>query len=106
MTGPDKDLPLIVLADTSRRRAVAEVDEFDALSIQVGQKCEITADAAPGVVANGTIVEIEPRMNPKQRYAQRVGERKDTFSRRVWIDLDANADLPIGLPVDVLIEAN
>jgi len=103
LTGPEDDRPLIVLADTSTQRAVAEVDEFDVLSVQIGQKCQISADAAPGVIARGMIVEIEPRMQPKQRFAHRVGERNDTFSRRVWIDLDAKIELPIGLPVNVSI---
>lgn len=100
------DQALIVLADTRQKRVVAEVDEFDVLNIQLGQRCEISADAAPGVHVHGTIVEIEPRMNPKRIYAHRSGERVDTVSRRVWIDLDAQTELPIGLPVEVSIQIN
>jgi len=52
LTGPDDDRALIVLADTRRQRAVAEVDEFDVLNIRLGQRCQISADAASGVLAS------------------------------------------------------
>ncbi|MEM8668688.1 MAG: efflux RND transporter periplasmic adaptor subunit [Planctomycetota bacterium] len=104
LTGPDSVRPVIVMADTSRLRCVAEVDEYDALKIELGQKCEITSDGTEGVLARGTIVEIEPQMNPKKMYGQWAGERSDVYSRRVWIDLTESLDLPVGLPVDVYIE--
>jgi len=105
LTGPDSAEPLVVLADTARLRAVAEVDEYDALRVQIGQQCEVTSDAATGVIARGRVTEIEPQMNPKRMFGQWAGERSDTFSRRVWIDLERCDDLPIGLPVDVYIRA-
>jgi multidrug resistance efflux pump len=104
LTGPESEQPVIVMANTSRLRCVAEVDEYDALKITLGQKCEITCDGTEGVLARGTIVEIEPRMHPKQMFGQWAGERSDVYSRRVWIDLTESLDLPIGLPVDVYIE--
>ncbi len=81
------------------------MDEYDALRVQIGQQCEITSDAATGVIARGRVTEIEPQMNPKRMFGQWAGERSDTFSRRVWIDLERCDDLPIGLPVDVYIRA-
>jgi multidrug resistance efflux pump len=106
LTGPDSPTPLVVISDTSQLRAMAEVDEYDALKIALGQACQITADGAEGILAEGQVVEIEPRMNPKKTYGQWAGERTDTFSRRVWIALEKTSlDLPVGLPVDVYIEA-
>jgi multidrug resistance efflux pump len=107
LTSPDSSEPLVVLSDTSNLRAVAEVDEYDALRVRLGQVCEIRSDAADGVIARGKVVEIEPQMNPKRMFGQWAGERTDTFSRRVWIELESSGDndLPIGLPVDVYIHA-
>lgn len=104
LTGPDSQEPLVIVADTTQMRAVAEVDEYDALKVRIGQPCEITSDAATGVIARGRVAEIEPQMNPKRMFGQWAGERSDTFSRRVWIDLQPCDELPVGLPVDVYIK--
>lgn len=104
LTGPDSTQPVIIMSDTSRLRCVAEVDEYDALRVTLGLSCEITSDGTEGVLARGTVVEIEPQMRPKQMFGQWAGERSDVYSRRVWIDLSESVDLPVGLPVDVYIE--
>lgn len=104
LTGPDSEQPVIIMANTSRLRCVADVDEYDVLKIQVGQQCEVSSDGTEGVLARGKIIEIEPRMHPKRMFGQWAGERSDVYSRRVWIDLTESLDLPIGLPVDVHIE--
>lgn len=103
LAGPESPVPLVVLADTENLRVLAEVDEFDALNVKPGQRCEIESDASDGTLARGKVVLIEPRMNPKQLFGQWAGERNDTSALRVWIDLDEHPDLPIGLPVDVFI---
>jgi multidrug resistance efflux pump len=102
-TGPDSPEPLIIMADTTQLRVVAEVDEYDAMKVRLGQPCEIRADATEGLLASGHIAEIEPRMKPKQLFGQWAGERTDTSTIRVWINLIEIQDLPIGLPVEVLI---
>ncbi len=105
LTAPDSPRPLIIMSDTSQLRTVAEVDEFDALKVRVGQSCHITSDGAEGILGRGEIVEIEPQMNPKRLFGQWAGERSDTYSRRVWIELHhTEIPLPVGLPVDVFIE--
>ncbi|MEZ6138619.1 MAG: HlyD family efflux transporter periplasmic adaptor subunit [Pirellulaceae bacterium] len=106
LTGPGNPDALIVLSDTSRLRVVVEVDEFDALKVKLGQSAQIESDAADGILAVGKIVEIEPLMHAKQMLGQWAGERSDTSSRRVWVELDSATELPIGLPVDVYIRAN
>lgn len=103
LTGPDSSSPLVILADTTQLRAMAEVDEYDALRIELGQRAYITADSAEGVLAEGVIVEIDPLMNPKQTFGQWAGERQDAYTRPVWILLEDVKDLPVGLPVDVYI---
>ena len=104
MTAPSSAKPLIIMTDTSQLRAVGEVDEFDALNVVIGQACAIKSDAAEGVLAEGKVIEIESLMNPKQLFGQWAGERTDTYSRRIWIELTGAADLPVGLPVEIYIE--
>lgn len=105
LASPDLGTPLIVVVDNRRLHAVAEVDEFDALKVRLGQKCEITADAHEGIIATGTIVEIEPQMDRKQIVSQWADERNDTFAREVRIALENPIDdLPIGLPIEIAIQ--
>ncbi len=107
LTTPEDPSSLIVMSDTSRLRTVAEVDEYDALSIRVGQTAHITSDGAEGVLGRGEVVEVEPQMTPKKLFGQWAGERTDTYSRRVWIELrETEMSLPVGLPVDVYIEVS
>lgn len=103
LTGPSAARPVFVMADTKQLRAVVEVDEFDALQIQLNQPCEITADAFDGTLARGRVIEIAPQMLPKRLFGQWAGERQDTYARRVWIALESNLDLPVGLPIDASI---
>ncbi|QDV83057.1 HlyD family secretion protein [Stieleria sp.] len=100
---PEMPEPALELSNTERLRVVADVDERDALTVARGQACEVTADAMPGQFFSGVVVEIEPRMEPKKIYGGWAGERNETHTRRVWIDLKTDATLPIGLPVEVMI---
>ncbi len=100
---PEMPEPALVLSNTERLRVVADVDERDALMVKPGQVCEITADALPGQFFSGMVAEIEPRMEPKKIYGGWAGERNETHTRRVWIDLKTDVSLPIGLPVEVMI---
>ncbi|TWU39725.1 HlyD family secretion protein [Novipirellula artificiosorum] len=106
LTGPDAADALIVMSDTKRLKAVAEVDEFDAMNVRLGQVCQVICDASDRVIATGKVVEVEPQMNPKRMYGQWAGERTDTYNRRIWVDLQQGTDLPVGLPVDVFIQAD
>lgn len=100
---PQTEEPAIEMADTSELRIVADIDEHDALFVQLGQRCEITSDALESRRLNGTVIEIEPRMEPKKIYGGWAGERNETHSRRVWIRVESGVTLPIGLPVEVEI---
>ena len=104
LNGPQSELPLLVIVESGPPRVVAEVDEFDALNVRIGQRCEITCDAQESVLAHGKIVEVEPSMSPKRMFRQRTGERTDAFSRKVWIELAGSVELPIGLPIEVAIQ--
>lgn len=99
--------PVVVMCDSRRQRVLVEIDEFDSLTVRLGQRCAVTSDGSDSVVASGTVTDIEPRMDSKKIFGQWAGERNDTFSRRVWVDLDAGTPwLPIGLPVQVRIDVS
>ncbi|MEL6107284.1 MAG: efflux RND transporter periplasmic adaptor subunit [Planctomycetota bacterium] len=100
---PQTGEPAIEMADTSELRIVADVDEHDALFVQLGQTCEITSDAMESRRLSGVVIEIEPRMEPKKIYGGWAGERNESHARRVWIRLESSLTLPIGLPVEVEI---
>ena len=106
LTGPESMEPLLVLSDTRHLHALVEVDEFDALSVQIGQRCRITCDGRRGLLAIGKVIEVEPGMKEKRYFNQNRRERTDTFGRRVWIAIQDNIELPIDLPIDAEIDLN
>jgi multidrug resistance efflux pump len=102
---PEQLEPLVVLSDVSALRAVVEIDEYDSLCVRVGQPAQLKADSSTHILARGKVAEIEPQLTHKQMDMSHPGERKDTFTRRIWIDLEDGGNLPVGLPVEVTIEA-
>lgn len=105
MASPSDIEPLIIMADNRQLHAVVEIDEYDALKVAVGQRCVVNSDAKSGVVAEGSIVEVEPQMDHKKMMGQWPGERNDSFARIVRIELDSTSeDLPVGLPIEVKIQ--
>lgn len=103
LIGPDSPEPAIVLADTTRFRVRAFVEEGDAPRVQLGASCRITADGLPGPPFEGHIARLSPRMTAKQLWSDRPAERFDTKTREVWIELEEAAGLVVGLRVDVVI---
>jgi RND family efflux transporter MFP subunit len=69
-------------------RAEAEVDEEDIPRVRVGHKVLIKADAFPGQVLEGTVVEITPKGDPVSK------------SYRVRIALPDDTPLMIGMTIE------
>lgn len=104
LAGPDMSEPAIVLADTSRYRARAFVEELDAPRVQVGMPATVSADGLGDTKIAGRVSRISPRMGRKAIWSERPDERYDTKTREVWIDLEEGYELVLGLRVDVVIE--
>ena len=102
-SGPAEPEPAVVLADTSRFRVRAFVEELDASRVTAGMPVELRCDALAGRRLHGRVSRVSPRMGPKQLWSDRPTERFDTKTREVWIDLEESYDLVIGLRVDVII---
>jgi multidrug resistance efflux pump len=101
--GPASPQPVLLLADLSRRRVRAFVEELDAVRVRAGQKAVITADGLPGRELRGTVALALPRMGRRAPQSDAPGEYKDLYFREVLIDLDEAVDLPVSLRVQVLI---
>ena len=106
LVGPEAVAPVVTLVDNRSLYVAAEVDEYDALDIRLGQNCEVTSDAHEGVLAIGKVVEIEPGMKRKRILGRVADERLDAYSRIVKISLPPEVKLPIGFPVEVAIRAS
>ncbi len=104
LTGPTAALPAIVMADTSQLRVRAFVEEMDAPRVEVGMTASLAADGLPNQQLTGRVARLSPRMTRKSLWSDRPDERYDTKTREVWIDLEQNDRLVIGLPVDVTID--
>jgi RND family efflux transporter MFP subunit len=71
-------------------RVTAEVDEEDIARVRVGQRVVMRADAVPGAVLDGSVIEITPKGDPVARsYRVRI-ELADPQRLRIGMTVDAN----------------
>ncbi len=105
LTGPDATGPAAIVADTSRTRVRAFVEELDAARVHVGMSAVVMADGLPGREFTGRVEQISPHMTRKQLWTDQPTERFDTKVRQIWIELEDAPELVMGLRVDVLITA-
>lgn len=98
--------PVLSMADDSRLRVRAEIDETDVAKIRLGAPAFITADAYRGEVFTGRVVKIGAAVGRKTLLGDDPAEKRDREVLETWIELDPAAcgRLVIGLRVDVLIE--
>jgi HlyD family secretion protein len=96
--------PILEIADTTRLRIRAEIDESEVGRIAPGQRATVTAEAYPGQRFHGVVARVAPRLGRKRVFTDEPSEKIDTQVLEVLIDLDQRARLPIGLRVDVFVE--
>ena len=101
---PNQALAPIYYCDLTDALVLAEVAEHDALKVEPGQSVTVTCDADSLWDCPGKVIEVAPRMKPKRIVGGWAGERYESFTRRVWIKLQTRRKLPIGLPVEVMID--
>jgi multidrug resistance efflux pump len=105
LAGPNSVQPVLILADLSKRRVRAFIEEFDASRVKQWQKTTITSDALLDKEMSGKVAMVVPRMGKRSPQTDSPGEYKDLYFREVLIDLDSADDLPPNLRVRVMIEA-
>jgi HlyD family secretion protein len=96
--------PIATVGDVSHLRIRADVDQADVAQIAMGQTVWVTADAYPDQQFRGTVARVSAQLGRKNFHNDRPEERVDTKILEVLIDLDADVRLPIGLPVDVILD--
>jgi multidrug resistance efflux pump len=97
--------PVMIMADLSKRRVRASVEELDVARVEVGQPATVTADGLPGRVLTGKVAVVVGRMGKGGPESDSPAEMKDMYFREVLIDLDGGDDLPTNLRVQVRIQA-
>jgi multidrug resistance efflux pump len=95
--------PVLRLADVSRRRVRAFVEELDVGRVQLGQQASAAADGFPDREYLGQVVEIAGRMGKDAPESDAPGEYKDVYYREVVIELDGARELPLNLRMQVRI---
>jgi multidrug resistance efflux pump len=102
-TGPLSSQPVLLLADVSKRRVRAFIEELDATQVKVGQRAVVTADAVPGKEFAGCVAVVLPRMGKRAPQTDQPGEYKDVYYREVLIDLSGADELPLNLRIQTRI---
>jgi multidrug resistance efflux pump len=103
---PNSAKPLFTIADLSRLRVRAFIEELDAGRVHAGQRAIVTADGYPGQEFPGAVSLVIPRMGKQAPQTDEPNEYKDMYFREVLIDLDSTpTDLPVNLRVQVRIDA-
>jgi HlyD family secretion protein len=103
LTSPTSPQPVFLMADLSRRRVRAFVEELDVGRVQEGQTATVTADGLPDHIFTGKVALVLSHMGKRAPESDAPGEFKDLYYREVLIDLDAADELPVNLRVQVRI---
>ena len=96
--------PILIMADLSRRRVRAFVEELDVARVEMGQNAAILVDGIPDRTFTGKVSVVLPRMGKRGPQTEAPDNQyRDVFYREVLIDLDGNEPLPTNLRVQVRI---
>jgi len=93
---------LFTLADLSKVRVEAEVDEFDIAGLAIGSEAEITAEGFPKSWV-GRIEEIPDSVGPRKLKPQDPGKPSDTRVLLVKVALAEPTPLKLGQRVEVAL---
>jgi multidrug resistance efflux pump len=99
LASPNSPQPVLVLADVSRRRVRAFVEELDIARVKVGQPVWVTADSFPNREFVGKVALVVPRMGKRAVQSDAPGEYRDVYFREVLIDLQNADDVVVNLRV-------
>lgn len=98
--------PLLVLADVQKVIVNADVDETDVGKVALGQQASITADAYPGRVFPGTIIEIGESVGKRRIRPEDPTKLQDMKVLETKIEVtEGGLDLKLGMTVDVQVVA-
>ena len=98
--------PIVTIADLSKTRVEAEVDEFDAGRVKNGADATISAEGFDGKEWRGKIEEIPDAVTSRRLKPQDASKPIDTRVLLVKIALGEATPLKLGQRVEVQIAAN
>jgi RND family efflux transporter MFP subunit len=96
---------LVTVADLRRTRIEAEIDEYDAARISLGQEVRVAAEGTPGVVWKGVVEEIPDQVVSRRLKPQDPGRPSDTRVLLVKVALRETAPIVLGQRIEVEILA-
>ncbi|MEO7793150.1 MAG: efflux RND transporter periplasmic adaptor subunit [Thermoanaerobaculia bacterium] len=99
----DARAAIVTIADLSKVRIEAEVDEFDAGRLAVGSGVAVTAEGFDGETWRGTVEEIPDSVQGRRLKPQDPGKPADTRVLLVKIRLEEATPLKLGQRVEVEI---
>jgi RND family efflux transporter MFP subunit len=99
----DEGTPVLHIADVSRVRVEAEIDEYDAGRVRVGSAATMTADGFAGQVWRGHVEEIPDAVVQRGLKSQDPGRPTDTGVLKIKIALDGPTPLRLGQRVQVRV---
>jgi HlyD family secretion protein len=97
---------LVTIADVSRTRIEAEVDEFDAGRVRVGAGVRIRSDGFPGTEWRGIVEEVPDVVVPRRLKPDDPSRPTDTRILLARIALEEPAPLKLGQRVELTMEAS
>ncbi len=96
--------PVIMMADLSRLRVRAEIDENYALLLKSGQNAVIYGRSLGQREIPGKVTFVKQMMGDKTVFTQNSAERKDIDVLEIFIEPDQAVDFPVGLEVNVRVQ--
>jgi multidrug resistance efflux pump len=97
--------PLVTIADLTRLRIEAEVDEFDIARVRLGETARITAEGYPGRHWRGEVEEIADAVVARQARPEDPGRPTDTRVLLVKVALHEPCPLKLHQRVEVQIDS-
>jgi HlyD family secretion protein len=106
VAGPTTAQPVLLIADLSRIRVRAFVEELDANRVHPGQDATVTSDGLPGKHLAGKVTQVAPRMGRRAPQTDSPGEYKDLYYREVIIEPEGADMLPLNYRVQARIRVD
>ena len=97
--------PIMKVADISRLKVRAEVEESDIGKIKIGQTADITLDAYPGEVFNGKVISIGYAVGKRKILPDDPAAPVDVKVIECIIEMPPTELLKVGMTVEVKINA-
>jgi len=105
---PDTDL--YIVADLSRVWILADIFEYEAGNIRLGQPVRVTLSYAPGKAIHARVSYIQPQVDPMTRTLKvrlEAGNPGMLLKPDMYVDAEFRVDLPrrLTVPVDAVLDA-